>query len=58
MSTTLRTPGVPQAELVAVSRSSQLCTVPDSVTSLPCTATRIFLASAIDVVSESSSVDC
>ena len=45
MSTTVRTPGVPQAELVAVSRSSQLCTVPDNVTSLPCTATEICLAS-------------
>ena len=46
MSTTLRTPGVRQAELVAVSRSAQLCTVPDSVTSVPCTVTAICWASA------------
>lgn len=35
MSTTLVTPGVRHAAIVTVSRSAQLCTVPDSVRSVP-----------------------
>ena len=49
LSTTLCTPGVLQAEFVADSRSAHVCTVPDSVTSLPCTAAKMSFASAIAV---------
>ena len=41
-STTLRTPGVPQAEFLAMSRSDQVGTLPDNVTSAPLTDTEIF----------------
>ena len=45
LSTTLRTPGVPQAVLRANSRSDQLWTLPVSVTSVPWTLTEISCAS-------------
>src|SRR5664280_620694 len=46
LSTTFLTPGVPHAELRAMSRSDQVGTLPLSVTSPPLTDTEIFCASA------------
>ena len=57
MSTTLRTPELPQAERVAKSRSAQLCTVPVKVTSLPLTATAMVYKTVDEVLAATTVAD-